>query len=330
MSWLLALALYSTTDTIEIPVDDLRYEKRYVLRVPDEWNRKLVIGAHGGSGGEAHSRDGRVMGTDETALDDVVGVYAVSRGFAYASLDRDGIGGTPEGLALTKAFTDLMRERLGNVIRTYLVGLSMGGGIARLAAEEAEPAFDGVVIIAGAHGDARSGDERRARMAELWPLDEDEASAYAELVATPPEARRFWPFLGQSSVGRAGSGGPGRETSGLIRVPVIEVVGTFDDFVRAEVLAYKRKVLARGQGARHRLYQIEGAWHISSDDDAISSFQYAGSRMGLSSEEIDAMATGTTYIPTVQEALELLDRWVDDGTVPPEDATIRERQRLTP
>ncbi|HXV64861.1 MAG TPA: alpha/beta hydrolase domain-containing protein [Vicinamibacteria bacterium] len=322
--------LLSGTDTIEIPVGDLRYEKRYVLRVPDEWNRKLVIGAHGGSGGEAYSRDGRVMGTDETALDDVVGTFAVSRGFAYASLDRDGIGGTPDGLALTKSFTELMRERLGQVARTYLFGLSMGGGIARLAAEEAEPAFDGVVIIAGAHGDAQSGVGRRARMAELWPLDEDEVSAYAEVVATPPEARRFWPFLGRSSAGRAASGERGPETSGLIRVPVIEVVGTFDDFVRAEVLAYKHKVLARGQGSRHRLYQVEGAWHISSNDDAISSFQYAGSRMGLSSAEIDAMATGTTYIPTVQEALELLDGWVDEGTEPPRDVTIRERQRLTP
>ena len=74
--------------------------------------------------------EGRVIGTDETALDDVVGSFVVERGFVYASVDRDGVGGTREGLALTNEFSRVMKEQvevhLGRKIdRTYLVGLSM-------------------------------------------------------------------------------------------------------------------------------------------------------------------------------------------------------------
>ena len=79
-------------------------EKRFVLRLPAKWNGSLVIGAHGGSGGNAVDRTGKVYATSETALDDVIGEYAFAQGFAYASVDRDGVGGSDEGAVLTVAF----------------------------------------------------------------------------------------------------------------------------------------------------------------------------------------------------------------------------------
>ena len=75
---------------VPLEIDGKPVEKRYVLRTPSTWNGSLVIGAHGGGGGNNFDRSGKVIGTDETALDDVIGRYAISKGFVYASVDRDG------------------------------------------------------------------------------------------------------------------------------------------------------------------------------------------------------------------------------------------------
>ncbi len=332
---------------IALDVDGKSYSKRFVLRYPDDpasWNGRLVIGAHGGSGGENHSRDGQVIGTDEVSLDDVVGDHAVAHGFAYASIDRDGIGGSTEGLNLTKAFASRMRarvfEKLGREVDyTYIVGLSMGGAIARYAAEDQTTPFDGVLIIVGGGGDATAGRERSKKMAELWPLvGEVSPAVYAKAVGTPVEAERFWPFMGASSARRGernnstgSSGASGREdTTGAVVVPTIEVAGTYDDFVYPEILVYKEKVRGQGASDRHRLYEVEGAWHISHDDDAISSFQFAGSRMGLSEATLDAMATGASYLPAVRDSLLLLDAWVSTGELPPPDRSLSESTSLLP
>ncbi len=113
-------------------------------------------------------------------------------------------------------------------------------------------------------------------------------------------------------------------------MPTIEVVGTFDDVVFPEVLAYDAKVHAAGTGDRHRLYRVEGAWHISRDDDAISSFQYVGSRMGLDEASLDAMATGASYLNAVHQSLLILDRWVSDDQAPPADRVLKETESLLP
>lgn len=324
---------------IRLEVDGDSYEKRYVLRYPDDsssWNGRLLIGAHGGSGGENYSRDGEVIATDEVSLDDVVGDHAVAHGFAYASIDRDGIAGTVEGLKLTEAFTKRMKAGVSeamsrDVDTTYLAGLSMGGVIARLAAEKESSPYDGVLIIVGGGGDVVARRERSSKMAEVWPrIDELGLEAYAKAVGTPVEAARFWPFMGRSTFARANREPSDErpETTGSVQVPTIEVAGTYDDFVYPEILVYKDKVRDQGAADRHRLYAVQGAWHISPDDDAISSFQYIGSRMGLPEETLDAMATGTSYLPAVRDALLLLDAWVSEGKEPPPDRVLSEGETL--
>lgn len=334
----LASDAYEERATIALDVDGKSYSKRFVLRYPDDpagWNRRLVIGAHGGSGGDNYSRDGQVIGTDEVSLDDVIGDHAVANGFAYASVDRDGIGGSTEGLNLTKEFASRMRarvfEKLGREVDyTYLAGLSMGGVIARYAAEDQTTPFDGVLIIVGGGGDVAASRERSKKMAELWPgIDTIDAEVYAQAVGTPVQAERFWPFMGTSSVSRA-EGNLRDDTTGAVVVPTIEVAGTYDDFVYPEILVYKEKVRGQGASDRHRLYEVEGAWHISNDDDAISSFQFAGSRMGLSEATLDAMATGASYLPTVHDSLLLLDAWVSKGEAPPPDQSLSEGTSLLP
>ena len=332
-----------TAAIVQLDVDGKPADKRYVLRLPGTWKGSLVIGAHGGSGGSNFDRQGNVIGTDETALDDVIGRHAVASGFAYASVDRDGAAATRAGLNLTTQFTDFARaevaRRAGQApLRTYIVGLSMGGGIARMAAEMRPTPYDGALIIAGAGGDLGTRLDRQTRAAALWPLidprshygispNDPKVAAYAEAVGTPIAARRLWPYTGVSAVTAASrTVGNAENSSADPAIPTIEVVGTWDDLVIREVRAYRERVVDKD---RHRLYQVEGVWHMSGDDDGVMSFQYiAESRMKLGKDVADAMGEGPSYLPAVRDAFDLLVRWVETGAPPPPSRTVTPNETL--
>ncbi len=314
--------------------------KRYVLRYPESgWNGSLVIGAHGGSGGNNFSRSGEVIGTDETALDDVIGRHAVASGFAYASVDRDGAIDAASGLTLTDRFAAYAAGALVSRLdkaptRRYLLGLSMGGGIARRAAETAGTPYAGVVIVAGAGADLPTRQARQARLAALWPDIDPKAHpglpatdpkvvAFAEAIGTPVEARRLWPYTAAGAVRAATAPAPaaaGGNSTGRLQVPTIEVAGTWDDFVITELKAYRARV---SPADRHRLYLVDGVWHMSGDDDGTQSFMYIASRMGLDPDVAKAMSEGPSYIPTVQDAFDRLVRWVETGEAPPPSQTVK-------
>jgi pimeloyl-ACP methyl ester carboxylesterase len=320
--------------------------KRFVLRHPagaGRWNGSLVIGAHGGSGGNNFDPTGKVIGTDESALDDVIGRHAVASGFAYASMDRDGAVSAREGLALTNQFTALatatVAGRLGRApLRTYLVGLSMGGGIARAAAEDPARTYAGALIIAGAGGDLATRTARQALLAAQWPGVDPKRNpglapsnpkviAFAEAIGTPVAARRLWPYTATNAV-NAASRPPqttGEDSTSKLMVPTIEVVGTWDDFVLKELLAYQRRVEPK---ATHRLYQVDGVWHMSGDDDGVQSFMYIASRMSLDPDVPKAMSEGPSYLPTVRDAFDRLVRWVEREEAPPPSQTVKPGQSL--
>ncbi|MDP3720238.1 MAG: alpha/beta hydrolase domain-containing protein [Acidobacteriota bacterium] len=330
---------------VALTIDGKPVSKRFVTRVPvKDWNGSLVIGAHGGSGGNAVDRAGRVYATSETALDDVIGQYALANGFAYASVDRDGAISSRGGLQLTYEFADLAKAEIARLAgrapaHTYLVGLSMGGGIARLAAEDSEKRFAGTLIIAGAGGDLVTRLDRLTKMNGLWRLidplahigmssDDTRMIAYAAAVGTPVEARRLWPYTGSGAAAAIKQAQTAtEEITGELQVPTIEVVGTWDDLVIREIRAYR----LRAQPAdRHRLYQVTGVWHMSGDDDGVQGFQYAAdTRMRLNKDVADAMGEGPSYIPTVREAFDQLVRWVEKGASPPASQTIEPGQRLS-
>jgi len=323
--------------------------KRFVVRYPASgWNGSLVVGAHGGSGGNNFDPTGKVIGTDETALDDVIGRHAVTRGFAYASVDRDGAMSAADGLALTTQFGNLVSfeiaRRLGKApARRYLLGLSMGGGIARAAAEAASTPYAGVVIVAGANGDLPARTARQARLAELWPgidpkthpglpASDPKVVAFAEVIGTPVAARRLWPYTASGAVRAAANPAPpapgaSGNSTGIVRVPTIEVAGTWDDFVITELKAYRARV---SPAERHRLYLVEGVWHMSGDDDGTQSFMFIASRMGLDPDVAKAMSEGASYISTVREAFDRLVAWVERGEVPPPSQTVAPGQPLRP
>lgn len=336
------MAATAQHNLVRLEVDGQPVDKRYVLRVPARWNGSLVIGAHGGSGGDAIDRTGRAYATSETALDDVIGQYVFDRGFAYASVDRDGIGGTRAGYSLMMHFQAAMHgevTRLGKAtpVRTYIVGLSAGGGIARMIAEAMPTPFDGALIIAGAGGDVITRLDRQQRMAALWPLIDPRAHfglsdndpkivAYAEANGTPVAARRLWPYTGATAVNASRPAGTVENSTAKPSIPVIEVMGTWDDLVIREVRAYAQRVAPKD---RHRLYQVDGVWHMSGDDDGVQGFQYAAeTRMKLEKDVADAMGEGPSYILTVREAFEHLVRWVEKAVAPPASQTVKPGNKL--
>lgn len=328
---------------VALTVEGKPVGKRFVIRTPATWNGSLVIGAHGGSGGNAVDRTGKVYATSETALDDVIGQYALSRGFAYASVDREGAMSSPAGLQLTCEFADLAKQEVARLAgraptRVYLVGLSMGGGITRLAAEDPQKRFAGTLIIAGAGGDLVTRLDRLTKMNGLWRLIDPRAHigmsaadtrmvAYAAAVGTPVDARRLWPYTGAgAAVALAQAQAATEETTGALQVPTIEVVGTWDDLVIREIRAYRARVAPQD---RHRLYQVNRVWHMSGDDDGVMGFQYAAeARLRLDKDVADAMGEGPSYIPTVREAFDHLVRWVEQGTPAPASQTIEPGARL--
>lgn len=336
--------------TVPLVVDGAPVAKRFVIRYPQTgWNGSLVIGAHGGSGGNNFDRAGKIIGTDETALDDVIGRHAVTSRFAYASVDRDGAISTAGGLSLTNQFADLaaveIARRLGRTpARRYLLGLSMGGGIARAAAETPGTPYAGIIIVAGAGGDLPTRTARQARLAELWPgidpkthpglpATDAKVTAFATAIGTPVDARRLWPYTASGAVRAAASASasaappPGENSSGVVQVPTIEVAGTWDDFVITELRAYRARV---SPADRHRLFLVEGVWHMSGDDDGTMSFQYIATRMGLDADVADAMGQGPSYLPTVREAFDRLVAWVERGDAPPPSHTVAPGQSFTP
>jgi hypothetical protein len=151
--------------------------------------------------------------------------------------------------------------------------------------------------------------------------------AYAAAVGTPVEARRLWPYTGNGAANAITQLQTAtEETTGQVQVPTIEVVGTWDDLVIRELRAYSERVLPRD---RHRLYQVEGVWHMSGDDDGVMGFQHAAeSRMKLDKDVADAMAEGPSYIPTVREAFDHLVRWVERGVAAPPSQTLKPGTRL--
>ena len=340
---ILGLTVAAQSPQVQLTVDGKPLSKRYVLRIPAKWNQSLVIGAHGGGGGNNFDRQGNVIGTDETALDDVIGRYAEASSFAYASFDRDGSGGGQHGVRMTVDFTDFVRGELTRrgqttPLRTYIVGLSAGGGIARQVAEMMPTPFDGALLIAAAGGDAVTRLDRQTRIATLWPLIDPRAHyglpdsdpkivAYAEANGTPVAARRLWPYTAASAVAAARKPPATVENStAKPSIPVIEVVGTWDDLVIRELRAYAARVEPKN---RHRLYQVEGVLHMSGDDDGVMSFQYiAESRMKLDKDVADAMGEGPSYLPTVREAFDHLVRWVEKGVAPPPNQTVKPGARL--
>ena len=304
--------------------------RRFVLRHParfPDWNGTLVIAAHRGLGGIRRGEDGEDLGTGETELDDLVGWWALDQGFAWAGFDRAGLGAGPEGYRLTEAFARLMydqvRPRLAkDPERTILLGYGAGGGLARYAATAEEDTFDAALLVAATLGDPEAAARRReARLARSpdWaslPSNAPETAdpgaepspalaAYAEAAGMPPEGRRFWPFHDALAAAYPVPVLPGPPA--LLLRPVVEVVGTLDDFVLPEVLSFRERTQQAGTATLHDLRLVPGAWRVDPADDAAPEFRARAKALGLTPSQQAALATGAPLAAAVRRALTDLD-----------------------
>ncbi len=282
-----------------------RFVLRHPMRPPD-WNGALVIGAHRGFGGIRRGAEGADLGTGETDLDDLIGWWALDQGYAWASVDRAGLGASLDAYRLTEAFARLMfdqtRPRLiREPDRVILFGYAEGGGLARHAASAPDPTFDAVVLVAATLGDPAAA--ARRRQARLDAGDRS-APAYRQAVGMGAESQRFWPWHDAlAAFPRPVLPAP----SAALRRPVIEVVGALDDLVLPEALAYRERVQAAGAADLHELRIVDGAWAIGPDDDALEEVQAQASGLGLAPDEIEALGAGESLAPAARKALADLD-----------------------
>ena len=288
-----------------------RFVLRHPVRLPD-WNGSLVIGAHRGIGGIRRGLGDEDLGSGETELDDLVGWWALDQGFAWASFDRAGLGAGPDAYRLTEAFARLMFEQIRPRLamdpeRTILLGYGEGGGLARHAASALDETFDGVVLVSATLGDPDRAARRRAARLELAAereASEDGLAAYASATGIGAEGSRFWPFYDAV----AASPNPVLPAPPVeLRRPVVEVVGSLDDFVLPEVLAYRERVQAAGAADFHELRLVDGAWRVGPGDDALEEFQAWAEELGLPAADREALATGRSLAPDVRRALSDLD-----------------------
>jgi alpha-beta hydrolase superfamily lysophospholipase len=130
------------------------HDAQFVIRLPDNWNGKLVI-----TGAPGVRR--------QYANDYLISDWVLARGYAYASTDKGNSGtsfykdGAAPGDAiaewhqrvseLTLAAKDAVRQRYGSApAYTYITGISNGGYLARHALENRPDLYDGGVDWEGA------------------------------------------------------------------------------------------------------------------------------------------------------------------------------------
>ncbi|AHY45898.1 Tannase and feruloyl esterase [Rubrobacter radiotolerans] len=131
------------------PNNGYNHNAQFVLRLPEEWNGKVVVtGAPGVRG--------------QYANDFIIGDYVLSKGYAFAATDKGNVGtnfyrdGEEPGDAvaewhrrveeLTRATKTAVGDYYGrDVEKTYITGISNGGYLTRYALENTPELYDGGV-----------------------------------------------------------------------------------------------------------------------------------------------------------------------------------------
>ncbi len=278
---------------------------RFVLRLPRDWNGRLVVAAASGI-------------TDERTYDLYFSDFALSRGYAFAATDKGVRRATLDGDTVLMPFlpeNSVRRwaSRLEALAafargkceafygrapeRTYAVGLSNGGFLARRAAEEGF--VDGAVEVSGVLWRAESGNllrqlpaALRATAAPVWDRDALASAGFPRgderwdpVLAFYRAA--YWEavmllFLGDLDPDYAGKpeeydldDRPASvrgaiasfQNTGDLKVPLVSLAGRMDLLIsaRGHAEAYRDLVAARGKAALHRLELVDDASHIDAN-----------------------------------------------------------------
>lgn len=309
---------------------------RFLLRVPRDWNGRLVVAAASGI-------------TDETTYDLYFSDFLVSKGCAFAATDK-GVRRavidadtvvmpmTPESsvrrwsgrLETLASFSRAALKRLRGrgPERTYAVGLSNGGFLARRAAEMGF--VDGAVEISGVMWRADKGNLMRELPAllravakEPWDQDAVARAGFPRVDAKwKPLADLYKLVYWESSLGvfvsdldpeyrgavadydldsRPAALAAIREfeNTGDLRAPLISIAGRHDYLIpcAGHAEAYRDLVRAKGKGGLHRLVFEDDAAHIDTNADM---FPFV-----------------TPLMPRAHAAFDELVAWVEKKTAQP-------------
>lgn len=263
---------------------------RFLLRVPRDWNGRLVVAAASGV-------------TDENTYDLYFSDYLVSKGYAFAATDK-GVRRalldadtmvmpmTPESSVrrwtgrlemLVETCREIILRRHGtSPEKVYAVGLSNGGFIARRAAEMGF--VDGAVEISGVLWRADKGNLLRELPAILrlgFPGVEPKWKPLCDLyqlVYWESSLGLFVSDLDPTYAGllenydldkRAGALAAIREfeNTGDLKVPLISIAGRHDFLIpfAGHAESYQELVRSRGKTALHRMIVEDDAGHIDTN-----------------------------------------------------------------
>ena len=311
---------------------------KFVLRMPEKWNGRLVVTASPGI-------------SCEHACDIYWSDYLVSRGYAFACTDKgvhaimDGddiyIPCAPENgpanwykrfeaLALSaKAEAEKFYGKKPE--KTYAVGISNGGYLTRLAAERGAGVFDGGVDVSGVLWRSDSGGllgqlpaalralksgtpDRKLLGAAGYPVDPqwdmlmglyrmiywESSLAYFLADLDPAYKGSFEDYDYAARPADVKERIGGMENSGDIKMPLISLGGGLDYLIpfAAHAAAYGKLAESCGKKQLHRLYCVERGTHVDKDREFFPM--------------VDPL------MPHAHKAFGLLTDWVEKGVPPPD------------
>jgi pimeloyl-ACP methyl ester carboxylesterase len=116
----------------------------YRIEVPTDWNGELVLYAHGFRG----------TGLELTITNPNIRQWLVTHGYAWAASSYSTNGyDVKQGVKDTHALAALFNGLVGNPVRTYFTGHSMGGHITGVAIEQYPHDYAGALPMCGVMGD---------------------------------------------------------------------------------------------------------------------------------------------------------------------------------
>ncbi len=308
------------------------HHARFLLRLPREWNGILVVAAASGI-------------TDETTYDLYFSDYALGRGCAFAATDkgvrRTVLDGTtvlmpmiPEaGLArwagrleaLAAFSKELAAKKRGRApAKTYAVGLSNGGFVARRAAESASGLFDGALEISGVLWRAEKGNllrelpaALRATKSEPWDRNALAELGFSADAQWDPVLALYRAVYWEASAGifaadldpdYRGSmedydldARPAAvrariselQNTGDLKVPLISLSGERDYLISSpgHARAYEALVRARGKSALHRMKYFPSSAHIDTNRETFPFVEPLMPRAHAAFDELAAWAS---------------------------------------
>jgi len=121
------------------------FDAGYRIEVPEAWNGKLVLWAHGYRG----------TGLELTVTNPSIRAHLIGQGYAWAASSYGANGyAAGQGAVDTHRLIGLFEGLVGDPTKVYLLGQSMGGHVTGVAIEEWPEAFDGALPMCGVMGDS--------------------------------------------------------------------------------------------------------------------------------------------------------------------------------